>query len=213
MIIRTIAVVGNYDYAIDYIFYLDGSIEVKARASGYIQGGYFVNNQNYGFQVHDFLSSSIHDHVINFKADFDIAGPQNPVSVLTIAEGDIEYPWSVGSRHTMSLHKSQISNEDEAAINWPANAASMYVVTNQDAKNMYGQPRGYRIMPGTSMGSPAHLTIKNSSMLQNSAKWAEHDFFLMRQKDTEPRSSAAENYLTPQDPLVKFEGFFDEKIP
>jgi primary-amine oxidase len=75
MIIRTIAVVGNYDYTIDYIFYLDGSIEVKARASGYIQGGYFVNNQNYGFRVHDSLSSSIYDHVINFKADFDIAGP------------------------------------------------------------------------------------------------------------------------------------------
>jgi primary-amine oxidase len=209
MIIRTIAVVGNYDYAIDYIFYLDGSVEVKARASGYIQGGYFINNQKYGFRVHDFLSSSIHDHVINFKVDFDIAASKNTMSVLTVAEEEIEYPWSVGLRQTMSLRKSQVSNEDDGSINWPANAASMYIITNQHAKNEYGQARGYRIMPGTGMGSPAHLTIKNSSVLQNSAKWAEHDFFVTKQKDSEPRSAAAENYLTPQDPLIDFAKFLD----
>jgi primary-amine oxidase len=109
----------------------------------------------------------------------------------------------------MSPHKSQISNEDKAAIKWPANAASMYIITNQEAKNVYDQPRGYRIMPGTGMGSPAHLTIKKSPVLQNSARWAEHDFFFTRQKDAEPRSSATENYLLPHDPLVNFDDFFN----
>lgn len=59
------------------------------------------------------------------------------------------------------------------------------------------------------MGSPAYLTIKNSPVLQNSAKWAEHDFFITKRKDTEPRSAAAENFLTPGDPLVNFEKFRD----
>jgi primary-amine oxidase len=37
-IVRWIATVGNYDYFMDYVFSLDGTIEVKIRASGYIQG-------------------------------------------------------------------------------------------------------------------------------------------------------------------------------
>ena len=40
LVVRSVSTVGNYDYTIDYLFYLDGSIEVKVRASGYIFGAY-----------------------------------------------------------------------------------------------------------------------------------------------------------------------------
>ncbi|CZT12547.1 related to copper amine oxidase [Rhynchosporium graminicola] len=209
LIVRYITVVGNYDYLIDYIFYLDGSIEVKARASGYIQGAYRNNNERYGYHVHDFLSSSIHDHIINFKADLDIAGPNNTMAVVTIADSEVAYPWSTESRHTMSLEKSSILNENEASINWPANGRSMYIVMNHQQKNAFGESRGYRIMPGTGMGSPVHLTVKNSSNLLNSAKWTEHDFYITKQKDTEPRSASPLNALTPDDPLIRFDKFLN----
>lgn len=32
-VVRTVSVVGNYDYTFDYVFYLDGSIEVKVKLS------------------------------------------------------------------------------------------------------------------------------------------------------------------------------------
>ena len=51
-----------------YEFYLDGSIKVSVRASGYIQSAYFAANQDYGYQIHDALSGSMHDHVLNYKA-------------------------------------------------------------------------------------------------------------------------------------------------
>jgi primary-amine oxidase len=209
LIVRCIAVVGNYDYLLDYIFYLDGTIEVKVRASGYIQGAYYANNNRYGYRVHDFLSSSIHDHIINFKADLDIAGSRNTMSVVSLEPVTSEYPWSKRPRHTMTLARSQIESENDGRISWPSNGAKMYIITNPNAKNAYGESRGYRIMPGTGVGSPVHLTVLNSSSLLQSARWTEHDFYITKQKDTEPRSATPVNALTPDDPLINFSKFLN----
>jgi primary-amine oxidase len=59
LVVRWIATIGNYDYLFDYVFNLDGTVEVKARASGYIQGAYYANNGEYGYQIHDALSGSM----------------------------------------------------------------------------------------------------------------------------------------------------------
>ena len=40
LVVRSVSTVGNYDYTIDYLLYLDGSIEVKVRASGFIFGAF-----------------------------------------------------------------------------------------------------------------------------------------------------------------------------
>ncbi len=34
-----------------YEFYMDGSIKVTVRASGYIQSAYFAGNEDYGYQI------------------------------------------------------------------------------------------------------------------------------------------------------------------
>lgn len=77
MVLRSVSTVGNYDYMFEYAFYLDGSIHVTVRASGYIQAAYFAKNGDYGFHIHDKLSGSLHDHVLNFKLDLDIHGTAN----------------------------------------------------------------------------------------------------------------------------------------
>lgn len=208
LVVRSISTVGNYDYTTEYIFYLDGSIEVKLRASGYIQGAYWKNNTQYGYQVHDFVSSAIHDHTINFKADMDVAGAKNTIEIVTLSEKEIEYPWAPDvKRRTMSLEKS--ISPDESFFDWPRNGAAMYLVSNQNAKNAYGENRAYRIVPGTGIASPVHLTTHQSSNLRNATTWAEHDLYVTKQKDTEPRSSSPLNGMTPDQPLIQFDRFLD----
>lgn len=75
--LRSVTTVGNYDYQTTYEFRMDGSMTVSVRASGYIQSGYAAKNEEYGFNIHDNLSGSMHDHVLTFKADFDILGEKN----------------------------------------------------------------------------------------------------------------------------------------
>ena len=77
--LRSISTVGNYDYVFDYEFYLDGTIHVTVRASGYIQSAFWATGQGEqdGFHIHDNLGGSIHDHVLNYKLDMDVGGTAN----------------------------------------------------------------------------------------------------------------------------------------
>ena len=78
-VVRMVSTVGNYDYDFDYEFYLDGSIHVTVRASGYIQSSFWTTNMGPqdGFHIHDHLAGSMHDHVLNYKLDLDVLGTAN----------------------------------------------------------------------------------------------------------------------------------------
>lgn len=82
---------------------LDGSISVDVRASGYIQSAYYANDEEFGHRIHDFLSDSMHDHVLNFKADFDILGTNNTMQLTTnvgqsSTVGKLRCPWDETAR-------------------------------------------------------------------------------------------------------------------
>ena len=216
--LRSVSTVGNYDYTIDYIFYLDGSIEVKVRASGFIFGAFYGSSDaskmtkanEYGYRIHDAVSSSMHDHVINFKADLDIAGTTNTLVRVGIEPTTLSYDWEHAdrkSRNTMHLVNTLV--HEETGLDWPGNSGAMYIVLNNDSTNAWGEKRGYRITPGTGMGTPPHLTILNSTSLGKAAEWAGRDLWVVKHKDTEPRSASPVNFVEPQSPLIDFAKFVD----
>ncbi|KDQ60427.1 hypothetical protein JAAARDRAFT_191806 [Jaapia argillacea MUCL 33604] len=224
LIVRSVSTVGNYDYNFDYTFYLDGSVEVTVRASGYIQSAYYAQNEGYGYRIHDSLSGSMHDHCLNFKADIDILGTANSFAQHAIVPVDVKYPWSNTTRSTMQLQRSYLASEDESKLvrlfpitlvhltsyatkMWPDNNQVFYIVENQNATNKYGEPRGYRIMP--SSGGGMRLTIQNSSNLINSQNFATHQLYVTKQKDTEPRAAHANNDYDVANPIVDFNAFFN----
>ena len=152
----------------------------------------------------------MHDHVISFKADLDIAGTENTLLRVGIEPITRKFPWDdeqTGPRHTMHLVESRF--ETETGFDWPKNAGEMYIVVNENTTNSWGEKRGYRIASGTGMGNPSHLTILKSTTLGVSAEWAESDLWVVKHKDTEPRSSTALNYYEPKSPLVDFSKFVD----
>ena len=184
---------GNYDYNFDYTFYLDGSIETTVRASGYIQSAYYANNTEYGYQIQQALSGSMHDHVLNFKADFDILGTKNTMVKHTVVQSTEQYPWSPNPVNTMKLAKEDVeveqgmvsrpSKRSKRSVDptffysgrgnadnqrWSANAQEMVLIVNKDETNEWGEERGYRLMP--SKGAGMYLTIQNSSVLLDSAR-------------------------------------------
>nr|POE79850.1 amiloride-sensitive amine oxidase [copper-containing] [Quercus suber] len=227
LVVRSVSTVGNYDYTIDYIFYLDGTLEVKVRASGFIFGAFFKaddtdNKDEYGHRIHDALSSSMHDHVINFKAgrflyiaylenacllgsDLDVVGPVNDMVRLVLEPTTKTYPWDlpeIQERNTMHLVEYPVL--EETGIDWPKNSGELYLIYSTTETNAWGERKGYRITPGTGMGSTPHLTIVNSTTLGESARWAEHDIWVLQRKDTEPRSADPLNFLSPKDPIIDF---------
>ncbi len=186
LVVRSVYSMGNYEYMSSFSFYIDGSVTVEVRASGYIQSAFFAHNSDYGFHIHDQLSGSMHDHVLNYKADFDVMGTANSVQLMRQVPVTTTYPWSGGrTRNTMALQRSFVENEDHGRLDWASNGDTQILVVNQDAANEYGELRGYRMLPYTGL---VHLTVENSSNLGSAANWAGFDVHVTRQKDTEPRA-------------------------
>jgi len=205
--IRSVSTVGNYDYMFSYTFSMDGSVEVAVRASGYIQSAYYAHNEDYGYQIHDALSGSMHDHVLNYKADFDILGTDNSMQLTTFVPVKKSYPWSGNqTRNTMQIQRRILANEDESRLTYDGNGATQYRVVNTDKPNKYGQYRGYRILPSA---GTIHLTVEDSSNLKNAANWAKYDLAVSQHKDTEPRSAHPYNSQDVANPMIDFDKFFD----
>lgn len=212
LVVRYVSTVANYDYTFDYIFYLDGTIEVKVRASGFIYAAHWaestVSKDEYGFRVHDALQTSIHDHVLNFKADLDVAGTDNTMAIIGIEPLTQKYPWEDEPMNTMHLVSRNV--EKETGLDWPKNSEEILVVFS-NSTNVWGEQRGYRIQPGTGMGTPSHLTILNSTSLEKSCEWASRDLWVLKRKDTEPRSSSPLSTYDTIDPLIDFSKFVDNE--
>ncbi|KAF9535149.1 copper amine oxidase [Crepidotus variabilis] len=195
----------------DYLFYLAGSIEVRLSASGYMQGGYWNEKQEgYGTRIRDTSMGNVHDHVVNYKVDFDIAGRKNSLLKTTTSQQEVLHPWHGDDWGQtviqQKISKEFITKENDALLKYPANFQGGYAIVNRDAKNKWGNLRGYAIHPGY---SPIHNTVVGSKRLLNNANWARYNLAISKRKETEPSSSSMWNLHLPGDPMVDFHDFFD----
>ncbi|KAF5339571.1 hypothetical protein D9611_011504 [Ephemerocybe angulata] len=166
--VRSIATLGNYDYLVrmrshyacfDYIFHLDGTIEVKVSASGYLQGGYWTPDQaEYGSRINRNNMGNVHDHVINFKVDLDIAGVNNTFRKTTSVVEPVSLPW--------------LDDDD-----WRVDGHNREVLQHKLAFTYVDQE-----------GDASRTITKSNRMLKN-ANWAAHNLAVSLRKDTEPSSS------------------------
>ncbi|KAJ7683677.1 amine oxidase catalytic domain-containing protein [Mycena rosella] len=211
LIVRTISTVGNYDYLFDYTFQLDGTLEVRVSASGYLQGAWWDGAESpYGTKIRDTYMGSIHDHVINYKFDFDIAGTRNSFMAVSLENEVVQQPWfdeDWGQDvHQQKIVRTMVRNESDALLDYPSNIQGLYAIVNEEELNRWGYPRGYAIHPGV---SPIHLTNLDSKRTRNNVNFAKHHLAVSRRKDSEPTSSSMWNINLPGAPTVDFYKFFD----
>ncbi|WRT68805.1 uncharacterized protein IL334_005785 [Kwoniella shivajii] len=179
--VRSVSTVGNYDYIFDYTFQLDGTIEIRVSASGYLQGGVWDETQRpYGHQLRDTTMGSLHDHVINYKVDFDIAGTKNSLIAAMLEIEEVEQPWADEdwgkTFKQQKVVRRQIASENESKLEYPRNMEGMYVITNEEEQNTWGNSRGYAIHPGA---SNIHLTNLDCKRTQDNVNWAKHHLSLV----------------------------------
>jgi primary-amine oxidase len=203
-VVRAVYTVGNYDYMFSYEFFLDGSIQVQVRASGYIQGQYYEGNEEYGYRIHEALSGSMHDHTLNFKLDLDILGTANTAQLTTFVPANERYIWSPQPRQTMKLQRQFVESEDDSRLIW--DRETQFRIVNTDKPNKLGEYRGYRILPSD---GTTHFTNNQSSNLANCIHPFTFDVAITKQKDTEPQSTHPSDENDVWNPMVNFDTFFD----
>ncbi|KAG2357950.1 copper amine oxidase [Suillus spraguei] len=199
LVIRSVATVGNDSPKFEYIFHIDGTIEVRVSASGYLLSGFWDDEQGaYGSKIWNTTLGSLHDHVINFKVDLDVGGTQNSLLKTSLSQEVTSQPWFDddwgGEVIQQKITREMIDNEDKALLRFPTNFQGEDTQSIRDTHQfiMYSSK-----------------TVVGSKRLLKNANWARYNLAVSRRKDTEPSSSSMWNFNLPGAPPVDFHNFFD----
>lgn len=199
-VVRTVSVLGDYDHTIDYVFYPDGSVEVKVRTSGIAAGNYYADS---GSQENGNLQDNIHDSIFNFKVDIDIAGEENTIYEVLVEEAEVSRPWTPGHLSKGVVQKAKPITH-EVGMKELVTPGRELLILNENSPTAQGRNKGYKI---TQSLIQSHTTYDGTK-----AEWAKSDIWLSKHKDTECRSSNPSNTDDPRGPLINFSKFIDGEI-
>lgn len=162
LVVRVLLPVYNYDYCIDHVFHVNGAFEVRGTTSGYLQSTFWseemaAETSHFGSRIHDFTAGTLHDHFLNFKLDFDIAGLDNKVVKTNIVTSDTKPQDLNGAIYSAVLSPFQVAPdhltkkivreviEHEAGIVLEPSSPAVVSIVSASQTNRWGSPRGYRL--------------------------------------------------------------------
>lgn len=165
LVVRSIAVLGNYDYVLDWIFQQDGSIRVSVGATGIAEvkstveagagdrpsgdakrGAPAEAADAYGRFVDKHIVAVNHDHYFNFRLDLDVDGPAN--SFVTDQLVTKTLPPDHPRRSIWVRQPSTARTESEAMQHMNMDKPALWRVISPAAKNHVGYPTSYQLVPG-----------------------------------------------------------------
>lgn len=176
LVVTWSAAIGNYTYGVEYVFRMNGAIDVNAKATGTTlnQGiGSPSEGKQHGTVVTPKIAAPGHQHFFNFRIDFDVDGTSNRVVeenvVSTAAPGG--NAWKV-LETTLGTEGSRDAN--------PASVRS-WRIESTTRTNAVGEPTTYELV-GSDTGVP-YSSPTYQPLLQ--APFAQHPFWVTTYKDGE----------------------------
>ncbi len=173
-----VATIGNYDYAINYVFKQDGSLEVDLALSGIMLAKgvkekradekHSLMSETTGHLVAENIVAPHHQHFFSFRLDFDVDGPQNSITEMNTAamRAGVNNPYLNG----FVMRESVFKTETEAQRKMDLAAARVWTVTNFSAKNSLGHHPSYVLVPGANASpyiAPESLVRKRAQFINN----------------------------------------------
>lgn len=172
--------IGNYIYGFDWIFKLDGSIEVKVALTGTtLNRGTDVAPEASAPKVGKdargtLVAAPNHQHFFSFRLDLDVDGPENHVMEMEAAHlPDTGFPSAFDA---VTQHIAREGHRDASPF-----TARHWHVESATRTNAFGKPTGYALDPH---GLAVPYSAKNFAPLAR-ARFAEHALWLTRQRDGE----------------------------
>jgi len=147
LVISYFATIGNYDYGFFWYFYLDGSIQVEAKATGVVFGGSGIPGSENAFntEVSPGLFTPVHQHIFSARLDVAIDGEDN-----TLHEIDA-VPLPMGPLNTrgnaFTWSDTQLKTELEAQRMANGLVGRVWEVRSAHRKNYVGKPTAYWLIP------------------------------------------------------------------
>jgi primary-amine oxidase len=176
LVVTTSVVIGNYTYTVDYIFGMDGEIQVVAGATGTTLNrgvSSLAEGEQFGGNVADHISAPNHQHYFSFRIDFDVDGPSNRV----VEENTQSAPSAFGNAFV--VNDTTLTTEQFRDLN-PATDRH-WTIQSSTRQNAFGEPTAYAL---ETHGGTHPYSDPSYEPLQH-APFAQHPFWVTRYKDGE----------------------------
>ncbi len=162
LVSRWTALLGNYDYVVDWIFESDGQMRVAIGATGIVEakmakaknasdtstGG--LREDAHGRFVDQHVVAVNHDHFFSFRLDLDVDDMRNSFIRDLIKEERLAAGHPRGS--IWVTQQKLAKTEHDARLHSDMMEPSLWRVTSEGRKNAVGYPTSYQLMPGMSAG-------------------------------------------------------------
>jgi primary-amine oxidase len=180
LVIFFIATIGNYDYAINWVFHQDATLAVDAALSGIMlpkgvkettTGGHDESMPSQHLVAAN-VAAPHHQHFFNFRLDFDVDGTANSVHEINTRAGAAG-PGNPALNH-MVMQESELASEKKAGRQMDLQAARHWLVVNTAKQNALGHHPGYLIVPGANSLPyvAAHSPVRQRAGFINNHFWA-----------------------------------------
>jgi primary-amine oxidase len=188
LVLCFIATIGNYDYAMHWIFHQDGTLELDAGLSGIMlpKGVAAAANDQadaherpFGHLVSPWVVAPHHQHFFNFRLDLDVDGVNNSVLEMNTRALPAGPENSVGIG--MTMEETVFEREQDAQRNLNMASARKWRVINPSVKNGLGHNTGYILVPGENTVPYALL----ESSVRKRAGFINHHLWVTRYRATE----------------------------
>jgi primary-amine oxidase len=156
LVLVFVATIGNYDYAVNYIFKQDGTLEVDLALTGIMLAkgvkerradeNHSTMSNTTGHLVAENIVAPHHQHFFNFRLDFDVDGTRNSVTEMNTSAmpAGADNP----NLNGFVMRESRFKTESEAGRKMDMLASRVWTVTNFSAKNSLGHHTSYILVPG-----------------------------------------------------------------
>jgi primary-amine oxidase len=158
LVFRTIAVVGNYDYILDWRFEQEGTITIAVGATGELEVKPVKdkmdtmgkdpegNTVEFGHMVAPNTDAVDHDHFFSFRLDLDVDGTKNNFEVDKLVQ--YKLPANSARKTIWAMKADCIGTEGSAMQDLSMQHPAMWRFVNPEVKNELGYPTSFEIMPG-----------------------------------------------------------------
>jgi primary-amine oxidase len=189
LVLRFISTVGNYDYIFDWVFRMDGTINVDVGATGICSAKSVASRTaaedtngvdgRYGRFVGDHTVAVNHDHFLIFRLDFDIDGEQN--RFVRDALKPIRFGDDTPRTSAWQVESHSAKNEHDAKLRMNIMKPSVWRVESSTLKNAWGNPYSYAIHGhGTGIS-----LLDDDDWPQRRAAFSEYNLWVTRYKQEE----------------------------
>ena len=158
LVISFFLTIGNYDYGFYWYLYLDGTIQLEAKATGIVFTSAYRGPDGFATEMAPGLGAPFHQHLFSARLDMAVDGDVNvveEVDAVPVPMGP-DNPWGNAFRP----QKTKLTRESEAKRVADNLKARVWHITNPTKQNRLGPERRLRAAsrrPAGAAGRPVEL--------------------------------------------------------